>query len=485
MDKRVKDISTGTAEVPESPDQASLVRLSARFCHLLRDANQKTWFDRTVRAQVDGLRDEIRAAAGDASLELKIGFESLRLREAHLENPPKAVRQFINMFRRKGIQGCIFDPEVDAFDVVVLCQILQTRSPELEQTDVEQLQKIRFEREVKLDRRIEMPEVILPSKLGGALRDDEDADLEVRNLVTDITGAIEGLTGGKTARPQATETKHGSGLLELVDQLGHNAEIALILSSLQRHDAYTYDHSINVGLLSICLARYIGWKGVDLHEFGIAALIHDVGKLYTPLEVLNKPGRLSPAEWIVMKRHPRDGYEILKEGGVGSDMAPYIALEHHIGPDGEGYPPLAYGPDRIHPGSQIVRIADIYDAFTTIRPYRSQARPTEVLKMLRKQGKNRQLDADFVEAFCEMMGDFPIGSSVRLSNGRIGLVVDVHPEEPQRPLVRILRDERGREVRKLQLVDLRDMNEQTGQYLESIEEIIDPVIRNIDVGRYI
>jgi HD-GYP domain-containing protein (c-di-GMP phosphodiesterase class II) len=270
--------------------------------------------------------------------------------------------------------------------------------------------------------------------------------------------------------------------LELVDDLGSTAEIALILSSLRRHDEYTYDHSINVGLLSICLAQALGWRGRDLHEFGIAALIHDVGKLYTPVEVLNKPGRLSPQEWIVMKRHPRDGYDILREGGSGSPDAPLIALEHHIGPDGRGYPSLAH--KGMHPGSEIVKIADVYDAFTTIRPYRSQSRPQEVLKLLRKQA-GRQFNAEYVEVFCEMMGEYPIGSTVKLRSGRIGLVVDVHLDDPKRPLVRILQDENGRRPRNMVLADLRHEEPDTGLHADEILETLDPVIRNIPIGRYI
>ena len=185
-----------------------------------------------------------------------------------------------------------------------------------------------------------------------------------------------------------------------------------------------------------------------------------------------------------MKKHPRDGYEILKEGGVGSDMAPSIAIEHHINEDGAGYPPLPYPKSQIHPGSMIVKIADVYDAFTTIRPYRSQARPREVLKMFRKQA-GTMFNPEMVEAFCEMMGDYPIGSTVKLESGNIGLVVDVHPEVKDRPVVRIIQNEKGLRPKQLTLVDLARRDPQTGEFEDGVVETIDPVIRNIPVGRYI
>lgn len=469
---------------PAAPD--ALVRVTARLCHLLRDANRLSWFAPRVRAQVEGLREEFNALVSEGTWSIEISGNGLRSGDARFDDPPKAVQQLIGMFRRKQLTGMRLHPGVNAFEIVVLCQILQSRTAMIESTDREQLSHVELIERGAVTKEFGVVTVPRPSRASKILSNAPGADREVRDLVAEITGAIDSLgsNGSDDEKPARGKSRAAPGLLELVDQLGKNAEIALILSSLRRHDEYTYDHSINVGLLSICLARHIGWSGRDLFEFGIAALIHDVGKLYTPLEVLNKPGRLSPPEWVVMKRHPRDGFDILREGGVGSPMAPNIALEHHIGPDGVGYPPLPYGPDRIHPGSQIVRIADIYDAFTTIRPYRSQARPQEVLKMLRKQA-GRQLHGEFVEAFCEMMGEWPIGATVRLRSGLLGIVVDVHPESPARPLVRVLRDEQNRDARKLRLVDLREKDAATGEYVDHVEESIDPVIRNINVGRYI
>lgn len=468
----------------EGGDTDRLVRLTARLCFLVRDANRRSWFAPDVRQQVDELFEDILQCLGDEPV-LLLHFEpdAVVLGEARLESPPKGVRQLIQMVRRKGYQSIGFETGLSAFELVVLCQILQSRSARAEPRDLQQLDHVRLV-EKDEDDRLQIAGVIRPSRLGRSVPEHDGADSEVRSLVAEITLAIDNISGDVREDTNAVASPGGSGLVELVDQLGHNAEIALILSSLRRHDEYTYDHSINVGLLSICLARHLGWRGRDLHEFGVAALIHDVGKLYTPLEILNKPGRLTPQEWIVMKRHPKDGHDILQEAAVGSRMAPAIALEHHTAPDGTGYPPLPYSHERMHPGSKIVKIADVYDAFTTIRPYRSQSRPQEVLKMLRKQA-GTHFHGEFVEAFCELMGVYPIGSTLKLRSGKIGLVVDVHAEEPERPLVRVLRGANGRRAPRLELVDLRSTDAASGHYLDSVEETIDPVIRNIPIGRYI
>jgi hypothetical protein len=159
-----------------------------------------------------------------------------------------------------------------------------------------------------------------------------------------------------------------------------------------------------------------------------------------------------------------------------------IAIEHHTNPDGTGYPPLPY--EELHTGSKIVKIADCYDAFTTIRPYRSQARPFEVLKMLRKQG-GTQFDAELVEVFCEMMGVYPIGSVVKLRSENIGIVVQTNLELRDRPVVRVLQNERGKKPKDTLLIDLAQIDDESASFLDEVVECIDPVIRNIPVGRYV
>ncbi len=461
-------------------DLERLMRLTARLCYLIRDANRESWFASVVREQIGSLHADMKACADEAPIRLEVEAGSFALGEANFEEPPRAVRQLVNMFERKDYSGVEFTRDITPLEVVLFAQTLQSKTGRARLEDLSSLKNLRFmERDVTA--RIAIPEVITPSRLGTQVNDQEYADQEVRSLVADITAAIDDVShGGEDEKKKPHETP----LLDLVTPLGSNAEIALILSSLRRHDEYTYDHSINVGLLSICLGRFIGWRGRDLHEFGTAALIHDVGKLYTPLEILNKPGRLTPQEWVVMKRHPRDGYDILLEGGVGSAIAPYIALEHHTAPDGTGYPPLSYPPEQMHQGSRIVKLADVYDAFTTIRPYRSQTRPKEVLKMLAKQ-RGTHFDADLVDAFIEMMGEYPIATALKLRSGRIALVVDVFADSPTRPVVRLLRDANERPVRKLTFVDLREKDPVTGHYADEVVEAIDPVIRNIPIGRYI
>ncbi len=464
-------------------DRAVIARLVVRMCSVLRDARRGSWLATNVHAQLEGLRSDLDGELRRGPLRLEFDAHEIRLRKACFDDLPRPARRLVAMVRRKGWNAIQFMAGVSTLELLVLLQLLQSPG---ESASDDELGRLEFVKPVEAPgggraRRGGVPEVIRPSRLGRAVSEGEDADGDVRSLVSDLVQAIDDVSG-TTVTDDAEPG--GPGLVELVDDLGHDAVIALILSSLRRHDAYTYDHSINVGLLSIRLAHHVGWRGRDLRELGSAALIHDVGKLYTPLEVLNKPSRLTPAEWITMKAHPREGDEILREAGVGHEIGPRIALEHHVRPDGWGYPPLSYGEGGVHPGSRIVKIADAYDAFTTIRPYRTRTTPSDALAMLREQA-GTMFDPDLVEAFCEMMGRYPIGSVVRLASGRLALVVDVHASAPARPLVRVLRNGDGSTPGTLTFVDLRRRETPTGGFVDRIVESVEPAVGDLPIGRYV
>jgi len=198
--------------------------------------------------------------------------------------------------------------------------------------------------------------------------------------------------------------------------------------------------------------------------------------------VLNKPGKFAPEEWKSMRRHPPDGMDILVGAGFENSYSERVTLVHHVGFDGGGYPTTSsVAPDLY---SQIVQVADIYDAFTTIRPYRQQARPREVLQVMQKEA-GKQFNPAVVEAVHRLMGETPIGSVLKLDNGQLGLVVDMGSTADNRPLVRVIQDEFGNRPENPTLLDLSARLPATGEYMVDVVEAVDPVIRNIPIGRYI
>ncbi|MEM1097970.1 MAG: HD domain-containing phosphohydrolase [Planctomycetota bacterium] len=192
-------------------------------------------------------------------------------------------------------------------------------------------------------------------------------------------------------------------LAHLVDQIAtavHGGAGAMLpMAELKRHDEYTFIHTVNVGIMAAGLAEAVGLNASVVRDITLSALLHDVGKKQTPLDVLNKTGKLEDHELRVMRNHPIDGAKILFDTPGVPEIAPVIAYEHHIHLDGTGYPHVrpGYVP---HLGSQITQIADVFDALRTHRPYRKAMPLPKVLEIMGEGGGtkyDRQLLAVFFE----------------------------------------------------------------------------------------
>lgn len=180
----------------------------------------------------------------------------------------------------------------------------------------------------------------------------------------------------------------------------HGAESTIIpLASLKQHDEYTYVHTINVGLLSAALAEGIGLSGDRLFDLTSAALLHDVGKRLVPIELLNKPGKLTDDEFKLVKSHPELGAKLLLSLPSISPIVPIVAYEHHMNRTGGGYPNVAPG-WKMHLASQIVQIADVFDALRTHRPYRDAMSLDKVRELMFEEA-GKAYDPELLEVFFE------------------------------------------------------------------------------------
>jgi HD-GYP domain-containing protein (c-di-GMP phosphodiesterase class II) len=171
----------------------------------------------------------------------------------------------------------------------------------------------------------------------------------------------------------------------LIDSVSRTTRAMLPLAPLKEHDEYTFVHSINVALLVLAQARSFGISGPILHEFGMAGLLHDIGKLTVPLEILNKPGKLECAEWEVMKRHAPQGAWHLTEIGGTPALSVIVAFEHHLRYDGQPNYPLLHSPRLPNLASRMTSIADTFDAMSTVRPYQQPVGRAAAFEVLRKQ----------------------------------------------------------------------------------------------------
>jgi putative nucleotidyltransferase with HDIG domain len=181
-------------------------------------------------------------------------------------------------------------------------------------------------------------------------------------------------------------------------------EVMLPLLRLRNFDEYTTTHSLNVCVLAMALAEWLGLGARDVRAFGVAGLLHDMGKVRIPLEILNKPGKLTDEERAVMNRHPVDGARIIIESEPDLDMAAVVAYEHHIMLNGGGYPSMHYERD-CHHGSKLVHVCDVYDALRTHRPYRDAWPKGQVLSYLEERS-DVEFDPTIAMAFTKMMAEW-------------------------------------------------------------------------------
>jgi len=270
---------------------------------------------------------------------------------------------------------------------------------------------------------------------------------------------------------------------QLVSQLAENVvtnPTALVwLTQLKNKDEYTSLHSLNVCILSLFFGRSLKLPENQLHTLGLGALLHDVGKLKVPAEVLNKPGRLSDEEFGVMKQHTVFGYDLMRNQGELSNDALDIIVQHHERLNGRGYPyQLEHG--QISEYSKIVSIVDVYDAITSKRVYHTETTPFNALNDIYKL-REKEFDKRLVEQFIKCLGIYPIGSLVELSTGQVGIVVFFSEKSHLSPTVMLVLDEHKKPYDQYRYVNLGSQVWQKHGAKPEIKRIADPAEFGLDL----
>ncbi len=369
-------------------------------------------------------------------------------------------------FKEKGIEGFELHRGIQESDVVTFLQTLLTtdappeKIPEILQAqNIHRITPVSFHKEEDISR-----------KARRIYR-------EAKKFIIDIMSETK---TGKTP-------KSGEKAVEMMEEIGDimdqdiNAVLPLVI--LQDYDEYTFNHCVNVGILSLALAKAVEMPVEEAIAIGVGGMLHDIGKTKVPKNILLKTSKLTTEEWELLKAHPVFGAQIAKEMGSLDAYTIRVIYQHHVGLNLKGYPQLK-NPDELVRGAIIVATCDNYDAMTTQRPYQMRMDPSQALKIMEKK-VGSFLDPFIFSRFVQMMGKYPLGSIVRLDTSEVGVVSRVNLKEPDLPYVKIIMDSHGNKLDKPYEVNTADRDPATGQLRRRIVDFVDPLTRGlIEVTHY-
>lgn len=387
------------------------------------------------------------------------------LEEHIFVTPNTAVAELANRFIQKGLDAFTVSRGVNCDELFHFSTLLARR-----ETTVENLAERLLEKGIT-NIRLGIESLVADSDDGdsGSFRAYTDALHAVRDVARDIE------------RGRIPSSRQISVIVDNMVSIAMKDHTTLLgLAMIKDYDNYTFTHSVNVGVLALALGAYMGMEKDMLRDINTAGLLHDIGKTRVEKNILNKPGRLSAVEFEIMKKHAETGSEIVSKMEGTNQQITNAVLGHHIRYNRKGYPEWARERD-FGLMTEMVAVADSYDAMTTLRSYNAPFTPKGAVDTLARLA-GTQLDGELVRKFVDMMGKYPVGTLVRLDTNEIAVVVKPNPSDSEAPEVKVVIDNDGRKLENCRREKLR---KEDGSRYARIVATVDPLLKNIDVARYV
>jgi len=437
-----------------------------------------------VNLCVDRFRESISKLHLESDLTIRISEGRFYVQNERLQYRKELVRiihAMLDFFNRRGLEGiCVTPLIVDApmEEIIAFTRIL-IRS-------VEKAAPASW-----LEKQMEVtkwPWVQILKGLEVERGSDKDLREKARNTYFHALTSVKDVVQRISVQGNAGVRKAKRMVQNMVDCLAQDESLFLCLSTIKDYDDYTYSHSVNVAVLSLCLGNRIGFSRISLEHLGICGLFHDLGKVEVPHEILSKPGHLTENEWKQMQDHPMASVRQILRLHASHELKSKIVLapfEHHIKYDLSGYPHVLFK-NKVSLFGRILQIADVYDAITSPRAYRSSyMSPDQAIAFMMKSA-GKDFDPVLLKVFAIMMGTYPVGTLLELDTGEVGIVSD-YPMESGGHLPRVVLLQKGSEgsYTRGEKVDLSEKNPDTGSLRRNVVKSLNAASQGIQPASFL
>jgi putative nucleotidyltransferase with HDIG domain len=417
------------------------------------------------------------------SVDLEIGMYVVRLDRAWLETPFFAHRflikekqqidelckycLFVYIDTQKGLEGsassAVEDPSKKILEEL---QSIENRNSEtgtadwISKSPPGSISSLGTEHPIPIG----VNDASIGEEIRRAIKIQGQAKLVISRILTEVRMGL-----------SVTTTEAREVVSNVVDSVLRNSNALVFLSQLRGRDEYTSRHSISVCALSVAFGHFLGLEKERLQCLGVGGLLHDIGKMKIPLEVLKKPGKLTAPEYEQIKKHVEYGLIALSEAKDVPEQSLQVVAEHHERSNGSGYPSHLDG-TQITLFGAIAAIVDVYDAITTDRTYRKRMTPHEAIRSMFQWG-DPDFKKELLQMFIRCMGIYPAGSLVQINHSQVGVVVAANPWHALKPTILLVLDENRLEYSSPKTIDLAG----DGMEKLTITSVLDPDVERINI----